>query len=84
MANPDPPEPSTDGPDRWRNMERLFHRAMDLPEAARMDFLDAEAGADVSLRADLMALLDADADAPRRLDHVVEAAITSWLRTPRR
>jgi hypothetical protein len=49
-----------------------------------MEYLNAAAGADDRLRTDLLALLDADADAHRRLDHVVEAAMMSWLRTTRR
>jgi hypothetical protein len=79
-----PPALDLDGPERWRHIERLFHVAMDLPEQSRMEYLNAAAGADDRLRTDLLALLDADADAHRRLDHVVEAAMMSWLRTTRR
>jgi hypothetical protein len=84
MAKTNPPVFALDGPERWRHIERLFYGAMDLPEAARMDFLNAEAGADVRLHAELLALLEADAEARRRLDHVVTEAVISWLRSGRR
>jgi hypothetical protein len=73
-----------DGHARWRHIERLFHVAMDMPEQARMDFLDAEAGADADLRTELLALLDADQAARGRLDEVVTEAMLSWLRSDRR
>ena len=84
MTRTDPSVLEPDGQDRWRHIERLFHVAMDMPEQARMEYLDEEAGADDRLRTDLLALLEADAGAHRRLDHVVQAAIVSWLRTSRR
>ncbi|MBR9990355.1 MAG: hypothetical protein KFH98_11400 [Gemmatimonadetes bacterium] len=73
-----------DGHDRWRHIARLFHVAMDMPERARMDFLDAEAWADADLRRELEVLLDADQAAQGRLDEVVTEAILSWLRSDRR
>jgi hypothetical protein len=73
-----------DGHDRWRHMERLFNVAMDMTEQARMDFLNAEAGADADLRTELLALLEADPAARGRLDEVVTEAILSWLRSDRR
>jgi hypothetical protein len=57
---------------------------MDMPEEARMDFLNAEAGADADLRTELLALLDADQAARGRLDEVVTEAILSWLQSDRR
>jgi hypothetical protein len=84
MTRTDPPVLEPDGRDRWRHIERLFHVAMDMPEQARMDFLDAEAGVDGDLRTELLALLDADQAAPGRLDEVVTEAILSWLRSDRR
>jgi len=84
MTRTDPPVLEFDGQDRWRHIERLFHVAMDMPERARTDFLDAEAGADADLRADLLALLLADHAARGRLDEVVTEAILSWLRSDRR
>lgn len=84
MSKTDPPALEPDGQDRWRHIERLFHVAMDMPEPARMDFLNAEAGADADLRTELLALLDAYPEARGRLDEVVTEAIHSWLRSDRR
>jgi hypothetical protein len=84
MTRTDPPLLEHDGHDRWRHIERLFNVAMDMPEEARMDFLNAEAGADADLRTELQALLDADQAARGRLDEVVTEAMLSWLRSDRR
>lgn len=84
MTRTDPSVLEPDGQDRWRHIERLFHVAMDMPEQARMDFLEAEAGTDTDLRTELLALLDAYPEARGRLDEVVTEAIVSWLGSDRR
>lgn len=84
MTRTDPPMLEPDGQDRWRHIERLFHVAMEMPDQARIDFLNAEAGADAALRTELLALLEADPAARGRLDEVVAEAILAWLRSDHR
>jgi hypothetical protein len=84
MTRTDPPVLGPDGQDRWRQVERLFHVAMDMPEPARTDFLKTAAGTDTELRTELLALLEADPASRGRLDAVVTAAILAWLRADRR
>ncbi len=47
--------------------EALFHAALDRPSHERRTFLDAACGSDVSLRTEVVALLEADARAARFL-----------------
>ncbi|HEU5218803.1 MAG TPA: protein kinase, partial [Gemmatimonadales bacterium] len=48
-------------PARWDEIQRLFHAAADLPEAERRACVEAGAGGDAGLIADVMALIEADA-----------------------
>ncbi len=43
--------------DRWRQIESLFHRAVDLPASERVVFLDGACNGDTALRRELDALL---------------------------
>jgi len=47
--------------ERWRRIQELFHATLEQPEAERAAFLDASCGADARLRAEVQALLEADA-----------------------
>jgi len=50
---------SRDGrPERHARLKTLFLRVIELDEAARGPFLDAECGGDAGLRADLESLLE--------------------------
>jgi serine/threonine-protein kinase len=49
-----------DDTSRWREVDRLFEGALDLPEQDRSPFLDRGCGADRSLRAEVERLLVAD------------------------
>ncbi len=49
--------------DAWQRAERVFAEARALPAEARSAFVDRECGADDALRRDVLALLDAEADA---------------------
>src|SRR5262245_7493671 len=63
--------------ERWRRTEELFHRALELDEAARGAVLDRECGGDAQLRRDVERLLAADAAAAGRLDAAVGTAVRS-------
>ena len=52
-------------PHRWRRLQDLFSLVADLPPVARARALDREASGDARLRAEVQALLNADADAAR-------------------
>lgn len=47
-------------PERWTRVEGLFHRALDLGEVARAEFLTSECGDDAELRREVERLLAAD------------------------
>jgi eukaryotic-like serine/threonine-protein kinase len=47
--------------DRWEKIQELFHTAADLPHADRKAFLEASCESDSSLIAEVLALLEADA-----------------------
>ncbi|MFI5242608.1 MAG: tetratricopeptide repeat protein [Gemmatimonadales bacterium] len=59
---------------RWERAQLLFHHAATLPAAERRAYLDAECAEDAQLAADVMALLDADAQGDSLLDRGVEIA----------
>src|SRR5262245_11449869 len=50
-------------PDRWRQVEDLFVRALDLPEDDRNVWLDRECGTDEALLQEVQSLLACDAPA---------------------
>ena len=54
-------------PDRWEVIQRLFHEAAEVPVTERRAFLEAACGDDLSLIADVLALLERDS-APSPLD----------------
>ena len=55
-------------PKHWERVQELFHKAAELPDAERRVFLEAECGADETLLADVLALLEADANSSSLLD----------------
>jgi eukaryotic-like serine/threonine-protein kinase len=44
-------------PERWRDVQRVFHEALERPSAERADFLAAEARGDAELQAEVASLL---------------------------
>ena len=48
-------------PERWRQVTAIFHAARGQEAALREAYLDRACGSDAALRADVKALLDADA-----------------------
>jgi serine/threonine-protein kinase len=48
-------------PDRWRRVESLFLRALELPAGERGAFVERECGGDAELRREVEEMLDADA-----------------------
>ncbi len=45
-------------PERWRLIDELFHKVVDLPSNERRDFLEAACGGDASLRNEIEKLID--------------------------
>ena len=54
--------------DRWERIQVLFHAAADLPREAQRAFLDAAGGTDPGLVAEVLALLNEDAQGGSLLD----------------
>jgi len=66
--------------DRWRRLQPILDEVLDLPEAERRSRLDAACAGDPDLRADVEALLAADAVTRGVLDGVGGAFIEDALR----
>ena len=67
---------------RWRRIEQILDRVLELPPAGQPAFLDAACAGDPGLRHDLDALLAADARAEGFLEHPAAAEVGSWLDEP--
>jgi serine/threonine protein kinase/tetratricopeptide (TPR) repeat protein len=62
-------------PDRWKQIEALFHESLELKTEARAAFLDERCGSDKDLREEVEALLEQAAGSLDLLRHrIVEAA----------
>jgi eukaryotic-like serine/threonine-protein kinase len=66
-------------PDRWRQIEALYHDAAARPPEDRRACLDAACVADADLRREVESLLDADADAGTFLERPAIAAAADHL-----
>ena len=64
---------------RWERLQALFHRAIELPEAERRSFVEAECGDDPGLGTDALALLAEDASGASLLDRGVSAVAQRML-----
>jgi hypothetical protein len=67
--------------ERWRRIEVLFHAAAALPPHARSKFVHAATTPDISLYADVTALLQADPSASAVLDRILAHAWLSYARS---
>jgi len=61
-------------PDRWRQIEQLYHSALELPAAGRPAFLEQACAADTDLRGEVESLLAASGDAERYFTAAVRDA----------
>jgi serine/threonine protein kinase/Flp pilus assembly protein TadD len=61
-------------PDRWRQIEQLYHSALERPAAERVRFLEEACGADAELRREVESLLAAAGDAERYFTGAVRDA----------
>jgi len=62
-------------PDRWKQIEALFHESLELKTEARSAFLHERCGSDTQLREEVQALLEQAAGSLDQLRHqIVEAA----------
>lgn len=55
-------------PDRWHEVERLYHAALERGEEERADFLSTECAGDEELRREVESLLEHEADAEHFID----------------
>jgi len=55
-------------PERWQQIQSIFHQVVDRPEPERADALDAACGGDTSLIAEVAPLLEEDARSTSVLD----------------
>jgi len=62
-------------PDRWKCVEDLFHRALEIDAAERAGFLDAACAGDAGLRAEIDRLLQGDATSHRFVDRFEEGGL---------
>ena len=61
-------------PDRWRQIEQLYHSALERPAAARASFLEQACAGDTTLRREVESLLAAAGDAERYFTAAVQDA----------
>ncbi len=58
---------------RWRQIQKLFHEATELPPSQQQDFLKNACGEDRELLSEILAMLKQDANGDSLLDHPVAA-----------
>ena len=66
--------------ERWKTVEDLFHRALDVSEDERTAFLQSEAGGDADIIAEVQSLIDSDTAASTAMS-VAAAAVKKALAT---
>jgi eukaryotic-like serine/threonine-protein kinase len=72
----------TTPPDRWRRIEELFHRALEIAPEERGAYLERETLGDRALADAVVALLDADAVAESAIEGVVAEAFVGAVPPP--
>jgi len=65
-------------PDRWRQVEEIFHKALELQESERGAWLEAVCGGDAALCAEVSSLLDSDRQAAAFVGSKVERAVREF------
>ncbi|MEX1025600.1 MAG: hypothetical protein WD226_11050, partial [Planctomycetota bacterium] len=65
--------------ERWVRVRALLEEALDLPAAERPAWLAAACGSDAALRADLEALLAADASESEPAGLPPDEGLSGWL-----
>ena len=68
--------------ERWERVQALFHAALELPEAERRAFVERECAGDSDLAADVLAMLEADAEGMPILDSGLAGVASDVLREP--
>ncbi|ARA93584.1 hypothetical protein AWN76_010720 [Rhodothermaceae bacterium RA] len=67
-------------PERWQRIEALYAEALEQPRAAQADYVVARAGADTTLRDEVLSLIDAHyADADFLAQPVEAGRLAAWL-----
>src|SRR5262245_20155912 len=49
-------------PERWQQIEQVFHQALSLPPNQRPDFLDQACGGDAEMRREVELMIEAEED----------------------
>jgi len=65
----------TFGIERWRRLEELFHRLVELPPEVRLEAVEAECADDPELGRELRSLLEADRTGGDEISEVVDRAL---------
>jgi eukaryotic-like serine/threonine-protein kinase len=66
-------------PDRWREIERLFHEALARPPAERAAFLEKACAGDDELRREVESLAKSDDDAGSFIEHPALEALAAGI-----
>jgi serine/threonine protein kinase len=69
-------------PERWREIERLYHSAMERPPRDREAFLESECANDDSLRIEVQALLSREGSADDFLEEPAAAIAAQMVTDP--
>ena len=73
-------QPQTDSTVRWRRVEDLFHRALELPRTERTAFLERMCADDLTLLTEVLELLHSDSAVGERLATPIRSADADpWL-----
>jgi len=65
-------------PEQWRQVDELFHEALDIPQAERSAWLERMT-ADTEVRQELLSLLESDREAGGAVERNVKSAVTSMF-----
>jgi tetratricopeptide (TPR) repeat protein len=65
--------------ERWQQVQKIFHDSADLPKSEQAAFVEHACGGDGALRADVLEMLDADADGASLLDHGIANVASQML-----
>lgn len=69
-------------PERWGQIERLYHSALERPSREREAFLESECRGDEGLRREVQALLSRAASAENFLDRPAAAVAAQMVSQP--
>ena len=71
-------------PERWQNIEQLFHAALERPANERAAFLDDACASDSELRKEIELLLSADSQKESSIEALPSVVAAGWMAKGRR